>query len=93
MAARKRFATNWRRQLAQAQAQEGLFIGCVAAETSHYPLLGPCDSLFNRYLYTSGFKSASNVTEEGRAQLRASLPPFATAALNHSLSRYLKHPE
>ena len=31
-------------------------------------------------------------SEEGKAALRAALPPFATAAFDHRLSRYLKHP-
>lgn len=83
------------------------------------------------YLYSSGFKAATKVTDEGKAVLKgegaredgwgvclprciprraasrtsslspsplsplasaAHLPPFACAALNHSVSRYLKNP-
>lgn len=44
------------------------------------------------YLYSSGFKAAVHVTDEGKRVLRSHLPPFATAALNHSMSRYLKAP-
>lgn len=42
--------------------------------------------------YTAGFKAASKVTDAGKAALRAALPPSATAAFDHRLSRYLKRP-
>ena len=42
------------------------------------------------YLYSQGFKAAVNVSDAGKATLRRHLPPFATAALNHAMSRYLK---
>ena len=42
------------------------------------------------YLYSQGYKAAVHVSDAGKATLRAHLPPFATAALNHAMSRYLK---
>lgn len=54
--------------------------------------LSTCPCLRYVYLYTQGFKAATKVTDEGKAALRAALPPFATAAFDHRLSRYLKHP-
>jgi hypothetical protein len=44
------------------------------------------------YLYCSGFKAATKVTEEGKEELRKLLPPYATPAFDHRLSRYLKQP-
>lgn len=41
-------------------------------------------------MYTQGFKASTKVTENGKAALRAALPPSATAAFDHRLSRYLK---
>ena len=54
--------------------------------------LGTVPNLRFVYLYSSGFKAAVKVTDEGKRILKAHLPPFATAALNHSASRYLKTP-
>ncbi len=55
----------------------------------HFPYLPP---LPKRYLYSTGFKAASKVTDAGKEALRARLPPFATPAFHHALSRYLKTP-
>lgn len=54
--------------------------------------LGTCPKLRFVYLYTQGFKAAVKVTEEGKQYLRRTLPPHATAAFDHRLSRYLKTP-
>jgi hypothetical protein len=54
--------------------------------------LATCPALRFVYLYTSGFKASSKVTDEGKAALRAALPEFATPAFDHRLSRYLKQP-
>ena len=51
-----------------------------------------CRHLRFIYLYTSGFKAATKITEQGKAYLRSKLPPYATAAFDHKLSRYLKAP-
>ncbi len=52
--------------------------------------LATCPSLRFVYLYSAGFKAATRVTEAAKEVLRRSLPPFATPALDHRLSRYLK---
>jgi hypothetical protein len=54
--------------------------------------LRSCPNLRYLYLYTQGFKAAQKVTPEGKARLKAMLPPYATAAFDHRLSRYLKKP-
>jgi len=55
--------------------------------------ISTCDHLRFIYLYTSGFKAATKISEVGKAYLRARLPRFATAAFDHKLSRYLKTPQ
>jgi hypothetical protein len=55
--------------------------------------ISTCNHLRFIYLYTSGFKAATKITEFGKAYLRGQLPRFATAAFDHKLSRYLKTPE
>lgn len=62
--------------------------GCEALASS----LASCACLRFVYLYTSGFKAATKVTDAGKGALRAQLPPSATAAFDHRLSRYLKKP-
>jgi hypothetical protein len=52
--------------------------------------LATCPSLRFVYLYSSGFKAATRVTDAAKDVLRRALPPFATPALDHRLSRYLK---
>lgn len=42
------------------------------------------------YLYSSGFKAATKVTDLGKEAIKKQLPPFCTPALDHRLSRYLK---
>lgn len=54
--------------------------------------LATCARLRFVYLYVSGFKAATRVTDAGKARLRAALPPSATPAFDHKLSRYLKKP-
>jgi hypothetical protein len=54
--------------------------------------LRTCPHLRYVYLYTTGFKAATKVTDEAKHALRDQLPPFATAAFDHRLSRYLKKP-
>ena len=55
--------------------------------------ISTCDHLRFIYLYTSGFKAATKISEVGKAYLRQRLPRFATAAFDHRLSRYLKTPQ
>jgi hypothetical protein len=50
--------------------------------------LKTCPNLRFVYLYTQGYKAATKVTEDGKAQLKALLPMFATPAFDHRLSRY-----
>jgi hypothetical protein len=54
--------------------------------------LATCTNLRYVYLYTAGFKSATHVSEEAKARLKAKLPAYCTAAFDHRLSRYLKKP-
>lgn len=62
--------------------------GCLKlAEALHR-----CDNLRFVYLYTAGFKAAQRVTPWAKEHLRARLPVHATAAFEHRLSRYIKHP-
>ena len=51
-----------------------------------------CKHLRFIYLYTSGFKAATKISDQGKAYLRSKLPLYATAAFDHKLSRYLKAP-
>jgi len=52
--------------------------------------LATCPSLRFVYLYSTGFKAATKVTETGKEELRKRLPVYCTPALDHRLSRYLK---
>jgi hypothetical protein len=54
--------------------------------------LKTCPRIRFVYCYSQGYKSAVRVTDEGKAALRALLPPYATPAFDHRLSRYLKQP-
>ena len=54
--------------------------------------LHTCTNLRFVYLYSSGFKAASKITDAGKEELRKMLPAFATPAFDHKLSRYLKTP-
>ena len=65
-------------------------LGSLFSCPTHLPLSPP--RALCSYLYTSGFKAATKITEQGKAYLVSKLPPFATAAFDHKLSRYLKEP-
>ena len=51
-----------------------------------------CPALRFVYLYSSGFKAATKVTDAGKEELKRVLPPHCTPAFDHKLSRYLKTP-
>ena len=54
--------------------------------------LTTCPNLRFVYLYSTGFKAATRVTDSVKDELRTMLPLHATPAFDHKLSRYLKTP-
>lgn len=63
-------------------------VGCGRIATA----LQSCLRLRYVYLYTTGFKASTRVTDEAKKAFKEILPTHATGAFDHRLSRYLKKP-